>query len=343
MDAAVTIQDPAGFPRKEDKMNRRLFATGAAALISAAALAMLLCAMSGAQISNFGTVWLKPDEYAKPPISSARAASLDAPTVTQVDPASTPNDLDTPIVITGTGFTAGMTVTLGSTRLPDATWVSSTTLTATVPWGMNPGVYTLTVTNPDGQSGSLPNVFNVTQGIGVWTTGGPYGGGVGEIVINPITPTTLYAKVTPYAVFRSRDGGNTWKPIRIDIGYGPLVMDPLAPDTLYVKGSVCWPVYRTNDGGDTWVALPEIVSGCQAPLIFAHPLISGTIYGVTGAGLWKSEDRGQTWITWTHDLTDSRITGMAFDPTDSLKMYVGTYHGNTFRSVVAMNCVHHQA
>ena len=34
-------------------MNRRLFATGAAALISAAALAMLLCAMSGAQISNF--------------------------------------------------------------------------------------------------------------------------------------------------------------------------------------------------------------------------------------------------------------------------------------------------
>jgi photosystem II stability/assembly factor-like uncharacterized protein len=48
--------------------------------------------------------------------------------------------------------------------------------------------------------------------------------------------------------------------------------------------------------------------------------------------LWKSEDRGQTWITWTHNLTDSSVPVMAFHPTDPLKLYVGTRDGNTFRS-----------
>ena len=302
-------------------MKDKLFATAAAVLAATIGLVALLCLMGQA-----GSSALRAQQ--------ALAAPRQAPTVTAVDSPSAPNDLDSPIVITGTGFTAGLTVTLGSTQLPDAGWVSSTTLTATVPWGLDPGVYALIVVNPDGQSGSKPNAFTVTQGIGVWTTGGPYGGSVQSIVINPLTPTTLYAQVIPYAVFHSRDGGNTWKPVRIDIGYGPLTMDPLAPDTLYVKSSDGKLVLRSDDGGDTWVNLPNPnpTPGGNAPAIFAHPLISGTIYGSTGGYLWKSEDRGQTWITWTHNLTDSRVTGMAFHPTNPLKLYLGTYYGNTFRS-----------
>jgi len=313
-------------------MNRRLFATGAAALISAAALAILLCAMSGAQISNFGTVWLKPDEYAKSQISSARAAPQDAPTVTAADPASAPNDLDMPIVITGTGFTAGLTVTLGNTRLPDATWVSSTTLTATVPWGLDPGVYAVTVVNPDGQTGSLPNAFTVTQGIGVWTTGGPYGGSVGQIVINPITPTMLYAASENIGLFRSLDSGSSWKLVLADIGYGhTTAVDALSPQTIYVarwrKGFA-----RSDDGGDTWTALA--LPGLGNALIsaaFTPPTISGTVYIATN-GLWKSQDRGQTWVDWTNGLTDTSVMAMAFHPTNPLTMYVGTELGNVFRS-----------
>ena len=52
-------------------------------------------------------------------------------------------------------FAASPTASLGTTALTDVTWVNSTTLTATVPWGMDPGVYTLTVVNPDGGTGSL--------------------------------------------------------------------------------------------------------------------------------------------------------------------------------------------
>lgn len=142
-------------------MKRKWFATVTAVVTSAAALLVLLCVMGRASLGVPGP---------------ALAASLDAaPTVTGVEPDSASNDLDTPIAITGTGFTAGATALLDGTSLDNVGWASSTRLTATVPWGLDPGVYTLTVVNPGGESGSLPNGFTVTQGFGVWTTGGRMG------------------------------------------------------------------------------------------------------------------------------------------------------------------------
>ena len=148
--------------------------------------------------------------------------------------------------------------------------------------GLDPGVYTLTVVNPDGQSGSLPNAFTVTQGIGVWTSGGPYGGRIGQIVINPITPTTLYAASGNIGLFRSQDSGNSWKLVLADIGYGhTTAVDALSPETIYVarwrKGYA-----RSDDGGDTWTALA--LPGLGNALInaaFTPPTISGTVYIAT--------------------------------------------------------------
>jgi hypothetical protein len=68
------------------------------------------------------------------------------------------DDVDTPVTITGADFTAVMdgtgtvvvtspTASLAGTALTNATWVHRTTLTAKVPWGLDPGVYTLTVVN----------------------------------------------------------------------------------------------------------------------------------------------------------------------------------------------------
>ena len=311
-------------------MKSKLFATAAAVLAATIGLVALLCLMGQAGSSAL---------RAQP----ALAAPRQAPTVTAVDPASAPNDLDTPIVLTGTGFTAGMTVTLGNTRLPDATWVSSTTLTATVPWGLDAGVYTLTVTNPDDQSGSLPNAFTVTQGIGVWTTGGPYGGKIRGIAINPLTPAVVYATVTAVGLFRSRDSGQTWEMIHT-AGYAPAEIDPSSPDTIYISE---WSgeVYRSDDGGDTWVNVLDLPNG--EVRIFAHPTISGTVYvGTSDYGssepyagnLLKSTNRGQTWVPLTNGLTNTQVTALAIDSTDPLTMYVATGRisesdGNVFRSV----------
>lgn len=270
----------------------------------------------------------------------AVSAAVDAPIVAGVEPDQAPNDLDTPIVITGMGFTAGMTITLGDTALSAVGWVNSATLTATLPWGLNPGVYDINVTNPDGQSGSLTNAFTVTQGIGVWTTGGPYGGDVPHLYVHPTLYTTLYAD-TGNSVFRSRDAGENWELVNV-LSSVCLAMSPAAPDTLYVSDISGYNIYRSDDAGDTWLEVSLYEAGPWInTVIYPHPTISGTVYmGVWGANgepyqdgaLFKSTNWGETWITQTQLLTDAQVLSMAFDPVQPLSMYIGTVEGNVFQS-----------
>jgi hypothetical protein len=64
------------------------------------------------------------------------------------------------VVITGENFIATPTVRLGSNDLTVSA-VTATTINATVPAGLAPGVYALTVINPDLQSDTLPAAYLV--------------------------------------------------------------------------------------------------------------------------------------------------------------------------------------
>ena len=81
-----------------------------------------------------------------------------------------------PVVITGTGFLTSATESqgggspvidtqtrawLGSTELTGVTWVGTTTLNATVPAGLAPGTYDLTVENALGNTGTGKGAYTV--------------------------------------------------------------------------------------------------------------------------------------------------------------------------------------
>jgi photosystem II stability/assembly factor-like uncharacterized protein len=266
----------------------------------------------------------------------AWAAAPEAePTIIEIDLSSAPNDLDTPIVITGTDFEDGADVLLDGTPLEDVSRVSDKRLEGTVPWGMDPGIYDLIVVNPGGESDNLPNAFTVTQGIGVWSAGELYGGRVEQLVVNPLTPTTVYAVSKPTGVFRSRDGGGSWSLKIAGPGYisRKLAIDPLSPNRLYIFDTFGFG--RSDDEGDTWIPLemPGPLSALQA---YPHHIISGTVFAsnhfLDGCGFWKSADAGQTWITITQTtgLTDTCVTAVAFHPTDPQTMVAGS--GELFRS-----------
>lgn len=96
------------------------------------------------------------------------SSSNDPPTLTAISPTEAYNWQPTTVTITGTGFftitgTGSIfpTAYLGNVSLVDVAFVNSTTLTATVPADLPGGVYTLTVTNPDGQSATLEDAFTV--------------------------------------------------------------------------------------------------------------------------------------------------------------------------------------
>ncbi|MBU1879917.1 MAG: IPT/TIG domain-containing protein [Chloroflexi bacterium] len=295
-------------------MNRRMFAPLGTALLSMGALLVLLALMAW---TNF--------EVPAP----ARAAPLLAvPTVTGVAPSSAPNDLDTSLVVTGTGFTTSNLVLLDDDPLDDVAWVSATVLTATVPWGTDPAVYTVTVFNPGEGSGSRSNAFTVTQGIGVWNAGELYGGDVSQVAVNPLTPTTVYAVSENVGLFRSQDAGGHWS-LKVAGSVHNLAIDPTFPQRLYWSGAgrIC----RSDDGGDTWVPLDT-----SGEFPFPHPTEPGTVFVSNRwpgeSGLWKSENYGATWLTMTTGLTDTRVNNLVFHPTDPLTMYVGTEQGNIFVS-----------
>lgn len=89
--------------------------------------------------------------------SAVYTARNPVPLVTSVWPRAAYNDCASTITITGTNFLPTPDVMLNGTPLLDVTFVSSTTITATVPAGLPPGCYDLTVFNPSGQIGYLPN------------------------------------------------------------------------------------------------------------------------------------------------------------------------------------------
>jgi hypothetical protein len=183
-----------------------------------------------------------------------------------------PNDLDTEIAITGTGFTRDLSgtvmtlpmVALNGTALTQVGWLSSTEMTATLPWGLDPGVYDLTVTNPDGESGSLTKAITVTQGIGVWTSGGPYGGSVFTLLLHPADKNTLYALAAGSGLFRSLDRGANWELILTGTGgqshAAALSLPPVT--TLYAQKFGVG-VLRSEDGGDHWTTLPFPIPACS--------------------------------------------------------------------------------
>jgi IPT/TIG domain-containing protein len=86
---------------------------------------------------------------------------LPPPTVSSSSPNSGLTTGGTAITISGANFVAGATVTLGGSAASGVTVVNSTTITATTP-AHAAGAVSVTVTNPDTQSGTLASGFTYT-------------------------------------------------------------------------------------------------------------------------------------------------------------------------------------
>ncbi len=149
---------------------------------------------------------------------------------------------------------------------------------------------------------------------------------IAKIIVDPRDADVVYVAAQgplwspngQRGLFRSSDGGQTWKPI---LSKGPytgatdIAMDPDDPDTIYaalhqrhrtvwslVNGGPESGIYKSTDGGDSW---RELTAGLPAEDkgkigLAVSPLKPNVVYatielaGRTG-GFWRSENRGETW------------------------------------------------
>lgn len=271
-------------------------------------------------------------------------AQTSAPTLTGVQPNRSANDVDTPVEITGTGFsnTGGVPqVYLGALSLTQVTWLNETTLSAQIPWGIKADTYDLRVVNPDGGEATLDSAFEVTEGIGTWNTNAIDGGPVQIVLPIPNTAGLVYAySVATSAIYRSTDYGAHWATVG-HAGGQFFTYDPLNPNYLYLN------TLQSSDGGVTWHDLFSdfLWPGTDRHIgvytqVFPDPTHAGTLFMATAniptdsgeaAGLIRSEDYGLTWETIETGLLadDRHVTALEFYAST---IYLGTRAGNLYQS-----------
>jgi photosystem II stability/assembly factor-like uncharacterized protein len=144
---------------------------------------------------------------------------------------------------------------------------------------------------------------------------------------------TLLVGSASGGVWKSANGGTTWKPIfdKHTMSIGAICVDPSNPKNLWVGTGESWVrnsvsvgdgVYRSTDGGDNWtrMGLPdsERISAIQV-----DPTDSNTVYVAAMGHLWnsggerglyKTIDGGKSWKRILFSNEDSGCASVTLDP-----------------------------
>ncbi|MGH7698952.1 MAG: VPS10 domain-containing protein, partial [Gemmatimonadales bacterium] len=221
------------------------------------------------------------------------------------------------------------------------------------------------------QSTSWGNgVYRSTDAGATWThTGLERTRHIGRVRVHPTDPDVAYvaalgdlwAPSADRGVFKTTDGGKTWRQVLyVDTltGVVDLAMDPANPDVLYATayqrlrrawgfngGGPGSAIYKTTDGGRTWTRLGHgIPTGDKGRIGIAvapsNPrVLNAIIEHATDGGVYRSEDAGATWSR-VNSLNPRPMyySHIFIDPNNDRRVYVlaVTYYksddgGRTFR------------
>ena len=127
---------------------------------------------------------------------------------------------------------------------------------------------------------------------------------VWRIAFDPADPDTIFAGTAPSALFRSRDGGDHWEKLTVDMAEScpnvrvprvtALVVDPSDHNIVWAGVEVDG-VRRSLDGGDTW---SRINGGLSDPDIHGMAVSVAdpkTVLTSTPGEVFVSTDTGESW------------------------------------------------
>ncbi len=162
-------------------------------------------------------------------------------------------------------------------------------------------------------------------GVNRWTTGGPAGGDILSLAIDPETPSTLYAG--GWGLFRSTDGGESW--LELDVApaifqFLALAVDSQASATVYAGTTVG--LFRSRDGGGSWTAINDGFRPSGGAFALAvDPQEPAILYAGNGSfGVYRSTDGGDSWTAVNDGLGDNlHVRALAVDPLTPATVYAG--------------------
>ena len=211
-----------------------------------------------------------------------------------------------------------------------------------------------------------------TRGDGVWVSedfaqtwtkpsrgipGAP--GKVQCVIIDPNDPDTFYAGAEPVDLFVSRDAGkhwtrhaSVWEDPRVATVFNPgaevepylrnIVLDPKTPTTVYVTLHVGY-ILRSVDAGESWELLDNgfdhdihalVIDPQDTNRIYLATGGDGARKGTsTGRALYRSEDRGASWIPSAMDFDQDFSMPLVMHPTNPNVLFSSMAKANPSRWV----------
>jgi len=160
----------------------------------------------------------------------------------------------------------------------------------------------------------------------------------------------IYAGISRDGFLRSDDGGSSWRKSAHGLKAAPvcsIAADPFTRNLLYISAGYCGPFedgldadndlgFLTGGPAQAWTALNHGLRDptrvLNANRIVPDALSPGTLYALTGQGLFKRDHAGDRWRALRSLASDQEsITALAIDPVDSSTLYAaGFYLGYPF-------------
>jgi photosystem II stability/assembly factor-like uncharacterized protein len=180
-----------------------------------------------------------------------------------------------------------------------------------------------------------------------WRSIGPFRGGrVTAVAGVPSQPYVYYMGATGGGVWKTEDGGMTWRPVMDEYlgagSVGGIAVAPSDPNVVYVgTGETCIRgntspgdgMYRSTDAGKTWMRI-GLEDGGQIGEVRVHPTDPDVVYAaVLGhafgpnqtRGVYRSQDGGATWERVLYRDENSGAIDIALDPNNPRIIYAALW------------------
>jgi hypothetical protein len=146
------------------------------------------------------------------------------------------------------------------------------------------------------------------------------------MVLDPASPSTVYAGSLGGGVFKSTDGAATWVAMNnglTDPDVQALAINSTSPQNLYAGTN--GGLFTSLDGGANWTPANSGLTNTDVLALAIEPSSPSTIYaGTNGGGLFKSTTSGASWTAANTGILSPRIIhAIAIDPTNPSTVYTG--------------------